>query len=238
MDRKSREKTKQEPLGAPSEHELEIARLATFETLAIEIDKLVENIKGAGRKVSPLVRKKAGILGKATSVLFTRVQYPNGMPLEVAKRPAARADCDPDLLDLWRETAKALGRIAASSSEGTRIDDDVIEQLVHNAGELRRAVGRGDDARSQEATLPPTESIKEDYVAKACGLLVAHPDWTVAQIAEAVPVARQTLYSPRFRRFREARDALKESGREKYRRDSVRDRRRNGATMHRRDVDD
>lgn len=152
---------------ARREHEAEIAALASFEKLGPEIGRLVESIKRAGRKTSPLVRTSAGMLGKATSVLFTRVQYPSGMPRDALGdelpdglpgeredlRAKARADCDAEVVHLLGQTAECLGRIAYKP-KGTPISGDDIEQLAHNAGELLGVAARDGGTQSDEPIAP------------------------------------------------------------------------------------
>ena len=45
---------------------------------------------------------------------------------------------------------------------------------------------------------------------RALALLVAHPEWTDAHIAEKAGVSRTTLYKPNWTRYQAAREALKQ----------------------------
>jgi hypothetical protein len=63
-----------------------------------------------------------------------------------------------------------------------------------------------------EAAADPPAAPGADYplgpLEKALALLVKHPDWSDAKIAETVGVRRTTLYKPTWRKYQAAREAL------------------------------
>ena len=68
----------------------------------------------------------------------------------------------------------------------------------------------GDAPGPQAPAATPGEPLKGE--AKALALLVQHLDWTDSAIAKAVPCRRQSLYG--WPKFKAARQAVKESGKE------------------------
>jgi hypothetical protein len=71
---------------------------------------------------------------------------------------------------------------------------EVLRSVETERGTEQRSAERGDDLTGEE---------------KALALLVAHPEWTDAKIAEKAGVSRTTLYKPNWTRYQAAREALR-----------------------------
>jgi hypothetical protein len=98
--------------------------------------ELGELVRIDGSTPSPHARRTAATLGRRIAELFTLTKYPGGMPLDIAERAAARADCDPNLLHALEQSARACGRIAAQRVAPG--DPPVAEQLFTLAARLER----------------------------------------------------------------------------------------------------
>ncbi len=119
----------------------------------------------------------------------------------VFARPFKPAPFKPTEKRGWYELYKRVLPRLARIDDWAGLQDGIV---VEGRAMLRQSVpSNGQSSERVQPVVPPLE--------RALGILVAHSDWTDTQIAAEVGVRRQTLYKPGWKKFQDARKAMKQT---------------------------